>query len=245
MRREVDVGLLAQRLVPRGGGRGAAVPASRREALDRLQRDVALLADLGERLERLRVARVLHLGIVVRAEHRVEREALEAAPVHLGDREPVAGHADEAHEPFLARLDRGLEGAVGAERRLPLDHVHEVVQLDRVDVVDAEPVERAADLLARAAVGPLAGLGRHEELPLVALQPRGDAQLGVAVAGRDVDVVDAVLEQQLQRAVGILLGDAPQRRGAEDGAGRLVSGRPEGGAFDHGREVTPAGAAPR
>jgi hypothetical protein len=103
-------------------------------------------------------------------------------------------------------------------------------------VVDAEAVERAADLLTGGAVGPLAGLGGQEELALVALQPGGDPQLGVAVAGRDVDVVDAVLNQQLQRAVGILLGDTAQRRGAEDGAGRLVSGRPEAGTFDQGRE---------
>ena len=165
--------------------------------------------------------------------------------MHLGHRQPVAGHADEAHEPLLARLDRRLQRAVGAERDLPLDHVDEVVQLDRVDVVDAEAVERAADLLARPAVGPLAGLRGDEELALVPAQPGGDAQLGVAVGRRDVDVVDAVLEQQLQRAVGVGLGDAPQRRGAEDRAGRLVPGRPEGGAFDHGRETTPGGAAPR
>ena len=47
------------------------------------------------------------------------------------------------------------------------------------------------------------------------------------------------LEQEVKRLVGVALGDAPQRRGAEDGAGRLVSSRSEGGAFDHEREVTP------
>ena len=68
--------------------------------------------------------------------------------------------------------------------------VDEVVQLDRVDPVDAEPVEGAADLLARAAVGALPGLRRDEERAGVAPQPRRDAQLGVAVARGDVDVVD-------------------------------------------------------
>ena len=60
----------------------AALPRPVGEALDRLQRDVALGADRGQRLERLRVARVLHLDVVVRAQHGVEVEALQAAPVH-------------------------------------------------------------------------------------------------------------------------------------------------------------------
>ena len=102
----------------------------------------------------------------------------------LRDREPVAGHADEAHEALVARLDRRLERAAGAQRGLPLDHVDEVVQLDQVDLVDAEPVERAADLLACAGAVALAGLGREEELLAVLRQPGRDPQLGVAVATR-------------------------------------------------------------
>ena len=42
----------------------------------------------------------------------------------------------------------------------------------------------------------------------MAAQPGGDAQLRVAVARRDVDVVHAVLEQDLQRAVRVALGRA-------------------------------------
>ena len=61
------------------------------------------------------------------------------------------------------------------------------------------------DLLARPAVGAFTGLRRQEELARVPAQPGGDAQLGVAVARRDVDVVHAVLEQQLQRAVRVAL----------------------------------------
>ena len=76
----------------------------------------------------------------------------------------MAGDADEAHEALVAGLDGGLERAAGAERDVPLDHVDEVVQLDRVDVVDAQAVERAADLLARRRVRALAGLGGDEEL---------------------------------------------------------------------------------
>ena len=150
----------------------------------------------GQRLERLGVPRVLHLHVVVGGEDGVEGEALQAAPVHLRHRQPVAGDADEPHQALLPRLDGRLQGAVRAQRGVPLDDVDQVVQLDRVDPVDAEPVQRAADLLARAAVAPLPRLRREEERARVALQPGRDAQLGVAVARGDVDVVDPVLEQR-------------------------------------------------
>ena len=160
----VDVGLLGQRLVPGRGGVLAALPRLAGEALDRLQRDVALLADGRELVVGLGVARVLHLHVVVRAQHGVEGEAPEAAQVHPRDAQAVAGDADEAHQPLVARLDAGLQRAAGAERDVPLDHVAQVVELDRVDVVDAEPVQRAADLLARGGVRALAGLGGDEEV---------------------------------------------------------------------------------
>ena len=137
--------------------------------------------------------------------------------MHPGDREAVAGDADEADEALVARLDGGLERAAFAQRGLPLDHVDEVVQLQQVDVVDAEAVERAADLLARARAVALAGLRGEEEPVAVLRQPRCEPQLRVAVRRGRVDVVDAVLEQQLERAVGLGLRDgrrAPRRRRA-------------------------------
>ena len=135
--------------------------------------------------------------------------------MHCGHREAVTGDADESYETLVARLDRRLERAAFAQRGLPLDHVDEVVQLDQVDAVDAEPVERAADLLPRALVVALAGLRRDEEARRARAQPRRDAELRVAVRGGGVDVVDAVREQQLERALGVRLRDAdraPRRR---------------------------------
>ncbi len=41
----------------------------------------------------------------------------------------------------------------------------------------------------------------------VALEPRRNAQLGVAIAGSHIDVVDAVLQQQVERLVCLSLGD--------------------------------------
>ena len=127
-------------------------------------------------------------------------EALEAAQVHLRDRDAVAGDADEAHQPLVPGLDRRLEGAAGSQRDLPLDHVDQVVQLDQIDVVDAEALQRAPDLVARARRCARRSWSRGRTgRGCVAARRR--AQLRVAVAGGDVDVVDAELQQCLQRRI--------------------------------------------
>ena len=114
--------------------------------------------------------------------------------MHRGDREAVPGDADEAHEALVTRLDGSAQRALVAECELPLVGMHEAVQLDEVDLVDPHALERATDLLARRCVGALSGLGGEEEGLAMLAQPGRKAQLGVAVARRRVDVVDAVLQ---------------------------------------------------
>jgi len=67
----------------------------------------------------------------------------------------VTGDADEAREPGVARLDRGAQRAIAAERDRPLGRIDEVVELDEVDVIDAQPPYRQPDLVARLGVGAL------------------------------------------------------------------------------------------
>ena len=89
--------------------------------------------------------------------------------MHRSHREAVARDADEADEPLVARLDRGAQGAVLAKRDIPFVRVHEAVQLDQVDLVDAQALERVADLLARRRVLALARLrGQEEALAVLA-----------------------------------------------------------------------------
>ena len=140
------------------------------------------------------------------------------------DLRPVPGDADEAHEPLLAGLHRGLDHAARTQRGVPVDRVGEVVELPEVDVVHAHSVERAMQLLACLGRAACAGLGGDEEAAGVALEPRRDAQLGVAVAGSGVDVVDAVLHQQIESAVGRRLIDAAQRRRTKKSARAVVTG---------------------
>src|SRR5438874_6687307 len=87
--------------------------------------------------------------------------------------------------------------------------------LFRSDVVDAQPLERAVEVLARLGRRPTAGLRREKEVLPVTGHPRPDAELGVAVPRGGVDVVDAVPEQQVERAIGVGLTGPRQRGPAE------------------------------
>ena len=151
----------------------------------------------------------------------------------LGHGEIVAGDADEAHQPLLPRLDGGLQRAAGAEGRFPLLRVDEVVELDEIDLIDPQALQRAADLVVGRLIRALARLGGEEEVVAVPLHPRPEPQLRIAVAGGGVDVVDAALQNQLHGAIGIVLGDVAEGRRAEDGAGALVTGSAKGCGGDH------------
>ena len=82
---------------------------------------------------------------VVRQQHAVVVEALQAAQVHLGDAQTMPGDADMAHEAFLPGTHQRLERAARPVGDLPLVLLDEVVQLDQVDAVDAEPDEGALE----------------------------------------------------------------------------------------------------
>src|SRR5438552_688953 len=217
---DVDVTLFGQRLVPgRRPGWPVARPRRERDRLDRLNGDAAFLTQSDERFNVLRVRLALKLREVVGEEDAVEREALEALAVTLRHLETVTGHADEARKSGVACLDGGPQRAVLAHRNIPLALVDEVVQLDQINVVDAQTAERQADLVARLGVRPLSGLGREEEaLAALASKPRRDVELRVAVARRRVQVVQVVAEYELERAIGLGIRDLPERGGAEDGA---------------------------
>jgi len=120
----------------------------------------------------------------------------------------VAGDADEADESLLPSLDRRLQRAAGAERSVLLNRIREVVELPQVDVVDPQALQRPLQLLASRRGLPFAALGGQKELPRVAAKPRSEAQLRLPIAGSNVDVVDSVREQHIQRLIGDCLRDA-------------------------------------
>ena len=74
-------------------------------------------------------------------------------------------------------------------------------------------------------------LAGDEQLIAVDGQVRPDHRLGGAVLGRDVEVVDPVVEGELQPRSGLLDGGGPTGRAAEDGDAALVTRPSEAPAF--------------
>ena len=113
--------------------------------------------------------------------------------MHRGDAQPMAGDADEPGQAFIACAGQRLHRAPGCMRRRPVLLLDEVVQLNEIDRVDTQPLERALKRRARARTAALVRLRRQEELRASGRQPRREAELGVAVVRGDIYVVHAEL----------------------------------------------------
>ncbi len=135
----------------------------------------------------------------------------------------MAGHTDEADEPFVARRDQGGDDTVGREGGVPLVGLDEVVQLDEVDLIDPHPIERPLEFGPRCAPLSLTRLGGEEEPVAIRREERCQSKLRLAVRRRGVDVVDAGRIDELERGIGTRLAHRPECRGTEDDAGRLVT----------------------
>jgi hypothetical protein len=89
------------------------------------------------------------------------------------------------------------------------------------------------EFFARTFLVTFVTLRGKEEAARLSLQPRSDTELSISVAGRGVDVVDPVLEQDVQCLVRDLLGHAAERCGTEQDASALVPGAAELNFVDH------------
>ena len=69
------------------------------------------------------------------------------------------------HQPLLTRFDRRLQCTILAKSELPLDDVDQVVQLQEIDVIDAQPIERAMELFLRTLVVACVGLVATKKVP--------------------------------------------------------------------------------
>ena len=77
------------------------------------------------------------------------------------------------------------------------------MQLEQVDAVDAQAIQRSVEVLLRGLVVASVRLGGNEECSRVPFEPRGDPELGVTVRRGGIDVIHAVLEKEIQRPLGI------------------------------------------
>ncbi len=96
------------------------------------------------------------------------------------------------------------------------------MQLQEVDPVGLQALERPVDLPPRVVTAALAGLRRQEDVVADAWHPRSKAQLGVAVVSRHIEVVDARVQCLLDRPVSDVLADVADGERAVDQNRALV-----------------------
>ena len=164
------------------------------------------------------------------------------AQVHRGDPQAMTGHADMAHKAFLPRAHERLQRAARSVGDRPFVLLDEIVQLDQVDAIDAEPSQRALEACSGIVGRALCGLRRQKETVTVPSHEGSDAELGIAVVGGGVDVVDAELQQEVEHFVGASLTHGVQPGCTEDNPAAEVPGSPELRPVDHStqRLVEPA-----
>ena len=99
---------------------------------------------------------------------------------------------------------------------------------------DAKPGQGAFQLHSGQATGAFSGFGCEKYTLAMGFQPRRQTKLGVAVARRGIDMVDAVLVYQFQHLVRFVLAHAAQCRGAKDNSSGMVPGVAEFEGLDGG-----------
>src|SRR5262245_26579432 len=72
------------------------------------------------------------------------------------------------------------------------------------------------DLVTRVLVEALPSLGSEEEILAVPCHPWANTQFSVPIAGRDVDMIDAVFEEDVEHAVCLGLRGTAERRRAKE-----------------------------
>ena len=107
------------------------------------------------------------------------------------------------------------------------------MELDQIDLIDAQAFERSANLIVGRPCFAFAGFGGKENLVSMHLQPRTEPEFRFAIAGGGIDVVDPGVGDQLQRPVGICLRHVSECGGAKNDATAGVARAAEFGSFDH------------
>src|SRR4030095_2996534 len=110
--------------------------------------------------------------------------------MHGGNGPAMSGDPNEAHEALLPRFDRCFQRPAWPHCQVPVVWVEQCVQLNQVNGIDTQAVERPMDLITGVLVESLPGLRSEEEILAVTRHPGSDAQFSVPIARRDVDMID-------------------------------------------------------
>src|SRR5262249_42069269 len=185
---------------------------------------------------------VLVHDVIVGQEDGIKVEALQAALMHGGNGPAMPGDPDEPHETLLPCFDRRVQRPAWSHRQVPVIGVKQGVQLNQIDRIDLQAFERAMNLVTRVLVEALPGLGGEEEMPAMPRHPWANTQFSVPIAGRDVDMIDAVFEEDVEHTVRLCLSGAAERRRAKERDGTQVSGASKRSFLNHGVFLSCAGS---
>jgi hypothetical protein len=99
------------------------------------------------------------------------------------------------------------------------------MELDEIDLIDPKPVKRPTDLVVGWSSKTFASFGGEKHFVAIGLrlQPGAKADLGVAVAGGGIDVVDPSGFKRFHRLVRVVLRHRAKGGGTEDDARALVT----------------------
>ena len=238
----VDLVVGGRRLVPRvgppvrrGGAAGDRVgqgppirPGAPCHRLDRHDPDVAFGTDGKELLGGLAVLGSGPQGRVDREHDRVEVEAAQRLEMRPGYLDIVAGDAREARLSGVAQLEDPLQGRGSAVELLQRGHGMGLVEVEHLGVQQSPS---RVELVGHAVgIGPQ-GLAGDEELVSVRRQMRSHDRFGRPVLWRDVEVVHAVAERELQPVPGLLDRGGPAGGSSEHRHAALMAGPAEAPAL--------------
>ena len=122
--------------------------------------------------------------------------------------EDLFSRGSSVHHPDLpywssivVRKSFNVVFSLRTQRDIPFDRVSEAVELDQIYALHSHALEGIVDVALGVVIAAAPGLGCEEEAPGVLSKPRSDPQFRVAVARRDIDMVDAVAQQDLERLI--------------------------------------------
>src|SRR5215510_14194788 len=148
--------------------------------------------------------------------------------MHGGNRPAMPGDADEPHEALLPCFDRRFQRPARPHCQVP------VVGVNQGDGIDTQAFERAMDLLPRVLVEALTSLGSQEEILTMPCHPWANTQFSIPIAGRNIDMINAVCEEDVEHTICLCLGGAAKRRRTKERDCAQVSSASKRSFLNHG-----------
>ena len=126
--------------------------------------------------------------------------------------------------PSLPCFNRRFQRPAWSQRQVPVIRVKQGVELNQIDGIDTQAFERPMDLLTRVLVEAFPGLGSEKEVLTMLCHPWANTRFSVPIAGRDIDMINTVFEEDVEHTIRLCLGGATERRCPKERDCAQVSG---------------------